>query len=100
MHSLTDTQTGSKVLPLSIMWEVIISPFSDLDKKEDIEAFLKEAIIMKKVKHENVLELIGIIIEERMPVVITPFITNGDLRNYILAQSPVSLCSFISNWKI
>ena len=77
---------------------MITSPFfSDLDYKEDIEAFLKEAILMKKVKHKNVLELIGIIIEGRMPVVLTPYITKGDLCTYIRQQVSTQVHSYWPN---
>ncbi len=63
----------------------------DLRIQDNIESFLKEAIIMQKVRHENVLKLEGIlIIEDNIPLIILPFITNGDLKRYIERNYSVS----------
>jgi len=48
------------------------------------EAFLKEGLRMKDLAHENVISLIGICFEpDGAPVVITPYMHNGDLYSYL-----------------
>lgn len=50
----------------------------------DISAFLKEGIIMKDFNHPNVLALIGVCItRDNQPLVILPFMANGDLLSYV-----------------
>ncbi len=49
---------------------------------------------MQRVRHENVLKLEGIVIEDNMPLIILPFITNGDLKTYVEKYYHVSLSSF------
>ncbi|VDI82559.1 proto-oncogene tyrosine-protein kinase Met [Mytilus galloprovincialis] len=51
---------------------------------QDINAILNEALIMKDFEHPNVLSLIGISVAPgEFPLVIIPFVTNGDLLSYI-----------------
>jgi serine/threonine protein kinase len=58
---------------------------------EMVELFLREAIIMKDFDHANVLRIIGVTIEaDGSPMVILPFMANGDLRQYIL--NPLLVC--------
>ena len=50
---------------------------------------------MREFQHEHVLRLIGIVIDcDKMPLVILPFMTHGDLLTYIRNDSNVSL----SHW--
>ncbi|XP_072027469.1 hepatocyte growth factor receptor-like [Amphiura filiformis] len=50
----------------------------------DISNFLKEGIMMKDFKHDNVLKLIGVCIKDaRIPLVVLPFMKHGDLLTYI-----------------
>ncbi|XP_071126109.1 hepatocyte growth factor receptor-like isoform X2 [Mytilus edulis] len=51
---------------------------------QDINAILDEAMIMKDFNHANVLSLIGISVAPgEFPLVIIPFMSNGDLLSYI-----------------
>ena len=55
----------------------------DVDLKHMLE-FLEEATMMCDLRHENVLSLIGIVIdEEDKPMVVLPLMENGDLRGYV-----------------
>ncbi|ESO08532.1 hypothetical protein HELRODRAFT_133479, partial [Helobdella robusta] len=52
---------------------------------EMVELFLKEAVLMKDFQHPHVLGIKGITFaDDSTPMVILPFMANGDLRNYIL----------------
>ena len=55
-----------------------------------ISEFLGEATIMKDFDHENVLRLIGVVIEEHYVYVVLPFMENGDLRTFISKPEQVS----------
>ena len=50
--------------------------------------FLREAMVMKDFNHENVLHLIGVVIEKHY--VVLPFMENKDLRSFISAPERVS----------
>ncbi|KAI1294773.1 Hepatocyte growth factor receptor [Halotydeus destructor] len=53
--------------------------------QSDVEMFIKEALIMKDFDHEHVLNLIGVSFspDDGSPMVIIPFMPNGDLLKYI-----------------
>jgi len=64
----------------------------DLDQKV-IEKFLQEGIVMKNFNHPHVLSLIGLCLGyKKEPMVILPFMANGDLRTYVKDQSKVCMC--------
>ncbi|XP_060079216.1 hepatocyte growth factor receptor-like [Ylistrum balloti] len=53
-------------------------------KEVDIGEFINEALIMKDFNHPNVLSLMGVCIDKgEFPLVILPFMENGDLLAYI-----------------
>lgn len=59
---------------------------TDVSRRE-IEQFIQEAMIMKDFDHPNVLTLIGLCFPDNgSPLVVIPFMANGDLRNYILNE--------------
>lgn len=66
-----------------------------LDKPEEsemIEPFLNEAVIMREFQHVNVLNIIGITFDpDGSPMVILPFMANGDLRQYVMDIQRVRL---------
>lgn len=58
---------------------------------QDVNSFLDEAMIMKDFVHPNVLSLIGISVASgEFPLVILPFMANGDLLSYIRNEENVS----------
>lgn len=60
---------------------------------EDLENFLTEGVLMIDFKHENVLSLIGVVYEEGdRPLVVLPFMENGDLCTFIKRDEVVSHC--------
>jgi len=58
----------------------------------EMRTFLNEALTMREFKHDHVLRLIGIVIDaDKMPLVILPFMTHGDLLSYIRDDNNVSI---------
>ena len=55
----------------------------------DIEKFLREAIIMKDLKHKHVLGLEGVAISSQTVYVIMPYMENGDLRTFLTDPTKV-----------
>ena len=51
---------------------------------DSIEAFLREGMIMREFRHENVLTLIGVALGTNgLPMIILPHMLNGNLKAYI-----------------
>ena len=49
------------------------------------KGFLNECILMKKIKHPNVLGLYGVCFntEDGLPFIVLPFMKNGDLKTFL-----------------
>ncbi len=54
-----------------------------------VEEFLQEAIIMKDFRHENVMDLIGVIIDDDDPKIVLPFMSHGDLQTFLTDETQV-----------
>lgn len=68
---------GSKV-------EVAIKTLQRFTSYEELESFLREALIMKDFEHPNVMSLIGLVFpDDGAPLLILPFMCNGDLLQYV-----------------
>ena len=61
-----------------------------------IEDLLMEAIIMQKFNHPNVLNMFGISVYEEKPCIILPFMSNGNLKDYLAANKSVSRKAVVS----
>ena len=54
---------------------------------QDVESFLEECCKMRHFNHPNVLSLIGVSFDkENNPVMVLPFMTNGDVKGYLKSQ--------------
>ena len=62
---------------------VAVKKAKHLGTPQEKDDFFKEAAIMRKVHHKNVLPLLCIVIKDNIPHVVTPFAENGDLKKYI-----------------
>lgn len=63
-----------------------------------MEAFLKEGIVMKNFNHPHVLSLLGLCLGyKKEPMVILPFMANGDLRSYIKVKNRVCMDDMVLN---
>jgi len=60
------------------------------DETEMAKLFLREAILMKDFEHVHVLGVIGVSFDvDSSPMVILPYMANGDLRQYITSAQLV-----------
>jgi len=56
-----------------------------------VENFVQEGIIMKNFNHPHVLSLLGLCLGyKKEPMVVLPFMANGDLRSFVKDKSRVS----------
>jgi len=63
---------------------------ADLNQKA-VENFVQEGIIMKNFNHPHVLSLLGLCLgHKKEPMVVLPFMANGDLRSFVKDKSRVS----------
>ncbi len=64
---------------------VAVKTLRDMNSLElkKLEEFFREALNMKKLKHENVLEVTGIAVLENTPHIVLPYMEMGDLKNYV-----------------
>ena len=62
----------------------------DCSTKQEAIEFLQEATIMKEFKHDNIMALVGVVIEHDKALVLLPFMENGDLRSFISNDGNVS----------
>ena len=66
-----------------------------------VELFLREAVTMKDFRHTHVLALTGVSFEEDgSPMVVLPYMANGDLRSYIQQPSQVRGRSQLSTFTL
>lgn len=52
----------------------------------DMESFLCECSKMSELHHPNVLGLVGICFEDNTPYMLLPYMTNGDLKEFLLSK--------------
>ncbi|XP_046569526.1 hepatocyte growth factor receptor-like [Haliotis rubra] len=64
--------------------KVAIKTMQDNSQNMDLASFVEEALVMKGFDHENVLRLLGISVNQsQQPMVILPFMANGDLMSFV-----------------
>ena len=64
----------------------IMIPSSDFDT---ISSFVSEAVIMKKFKHDNVLNLLGVVLQPVSPLlIVTPYMKHADLNQFLRSARP------------
>ncbi|XP_076343561.1 insulin-like growth factor 1 receptor isoform X3 [Tachypleus tridentatus] len=64
---------------------VALKMLKDSCRKEDIVAFVEEALVMGKCHHRNVLSLIAVTVDQnlQLPIIVFPYMQNGDLQTYL-----------------
>ena len=74
---------------LILNWRFLIAELLSTDSNA-VTNFLQEAILMKDFNHANVLSLIGVVMnEQKLPMVIIPFMSKGDLKNVLRSKNEV-----------
>ena len=55
---------------------------------DEVENFLHECVLMKKVEHPNVLGLLEVCLntEDRLPYIVLPFMENGNLKTFLRSK--------------
>ena len=70
--------------------------FPDFDDPEDVEKFIREGVMMRGLDHKHVLSLIGVCLDSDVerclasPLIVLPFMKNGDLRTFLRDGNNVS----------
>ena len=66
--------------------------------EKDLNAFISESAIMLDFKHPNVMRLLGVCFdtEDNLPLIVLPFMANGDLKSYLVGKRKDSLTSSLS----
>ncbi|XP_033638684.1 plexin-A4-like [Asterias rubens] len=71
---------------------VTVKTASDVDDPGNVIKFLEEGLKMKTFDHPNVLGLIGLTFDlEGQPLIVLPFMGNGDLKCYLEKYKPEAL---------
>ena len=66
----------------SITWWFYV-PHIALSLASDQEKLLKEVSTMLSFKHPNVMSLIGMCVDEEMPLIIMPYMSRGSVLGYV-----------------
>ena len=55
---------------------------------EEIQEFISEAVVMLDFDHPNVMNLLGVCFdtEDHLPVIILPYMANGDLKSFLISK--------------
>eukprot|EP00118_Oscarella_pearsei_P014732 m.128401 g.128401 ORF g.128401 m.128401 type:complete len:603 (+) comp37953_c0_seq19:3198-5006(+) len=63
--------------------EVAVKSISPEASPKDKDAFLKEALVMTKLDHENIVRFIGVCFEQQSVLVVSELVSFGCLRKYV-----------------
>lgn len=64
--------------------KMLLILFIDEADMDTITSFIQEAMIIKGLKHPNVIELVGVVLQRvAPPYIVTPLTKNGDLGHFL-----------------
>ena len=76
--------------------EVAMKTMKEIKSIGQLDSLINEAVIMDTLDHPNVLSLIGLSLSKgSLPIIITPYMKNGDLLNYMRNERAVPLTRMI-----
>ncbi|KAG6682472.1 hypothetical protein I3842_13G143800 [Carya illinoinensis] len=70
------------------------------DRVSQIEQFINEMVVLTKIKHKNVVKLLGCCLETEVPLLVYEFITNGTLFEHIHDKNLSSSLSWEKRLKV
>lgn len=60
------------------------SPSTDEADVDTITSFMQEAMVIKGLKHPNIVQLVGVVLQRAAPpYIVTPLTRNGDLGHFL-----------------
>lgn len=76
------------------------SSYADESTRDNIDDFVKESILMLGFDHPNVLRLLGVCFDtdNNMPLIVLPFMANGDLRDYLMSIRKSAVVSTLADF--
>ncbi|KAF5204653.1 Wall-associated receptor kinase, partial [Thalictrum thalictroides] len=77
------------------MIDIAVKKSKVVDQNQ-IGQFLNEADVVSKINHNNVVKLLGVCCESKVPMLVYEFVPNGTLSHHIHASSS----SILSSWSI
>ena len=66
----------------------------------NVQDFISECVIMKDFDHPNILGLVGVSFDETacLPLVVLPFMANGDLRHFLHSKHDFNHDTVVSSF--
>ncbi|KAF9617110.1 hypothetical protein IFM89_033276, partial [Coptis chinensis] len=73
--------------------EIVVKKSKVVDQNH-IEQFLNEVDVVSKINHKNVVKLLGVCLETKIPMLVYEFVPNGSLFHHIHGRNPTILHSW------
>ncbi|KAJ7001710.1 wall-associated receptor kinase 2-like [Populus alba x Populus x berolinensis] len=80
--------------------QVAVKKFKGVDKAQMNEEFQKEMGVVSQVNHKNVVKLLGLCLETKVPLLVYEFISNGTLFKHIHDKTSQLLASWSNRLRI
>ncbi|KAL9391101.1 hypothetical protein Peur_015021 [Populus x canadensis] len=80
--------------------QVAVKKFKGVDKAQMNEEFQKEMGIVSQVNHKNVVKLLGLCLETKVPLLVYEFISNGTLFKHIHDKTSQLVASWSNRLRI
>ncbi|KAG6778118.1 hypothetical protein POTOM_017968 [Populus tomentosa] len=80
--------------------QVAVKKFKGVDKAQMNEEFQKEMGVVSQVNHKNVVKLLGLCLETKVPLLVDEFISNGTLFKHIHDKTSQLLASWSNRLRI
>ena len=79
---------------------VAVKKSKGVDKAQMNEEFQKEMSIVSQVNHKNVVKLLGLCLETKVPLLVYEFISNGTLSKHIHDKGSRILASWTNRLRV